>query len=40
MFQRQVVREFVADLKRKAAMPDDVLLKPGDLCATCRCRLR
>ncbi len=31
MFQRQVVREFVADLKGKAAMPDDVLLKPGDL---------
>jgi pimeloyl-ACP methyl ester carboxylesterase len=31
MFQRQVVREFVADLKSKAAMPDDVLLKPGDL---------
>jgi len=31
MFQRQVVREFVADLKSKAAMPDDVLLKPSDL---------
>jgi pimeloyl-ACP methyl ester carboxylesterase len=31
MFQRQVVREFVADLKGKAAMPGDVLLKPGDL---------
>jgi pimeloyl-ACP methyl ester carboxylesterase len=30
-FQRQVVREFVADLKGKAAMPDDVLLKPDDL---------
>jgi pimeloyl-ACP methyl ester carboxylesterase len=30
-FQRQVVREFVADLKSKAAMPDDVLLKPSDL---------
>src|SRR4051812_30161474 len=26
IFQRQVVREFVADLKSKAAMPDDVLL--------------
>jgi pimeloyl-ACP methyl ester carboxylesterase len=31
MFQRQVVREFVADLKRKAIMPNDVLLKPDDL---------
>jgi pimeloyl-ACP methyl ester carboxylesterase len=30
-FQRQVVREFVADLKSKAAMPHDVLLKPSDL---------
>jgi pimeloyl-ACP methyl ester carboxylesterase len=30
-FQRQVVREFVADLKSRAAMPDDVLLKPNDL---------
>lgn len=29
-FQRQVVREFVADLK-SATVPDDVLLKPGDL---------
>jgi pimeloyl-ACP methyl ester carboxylesterase len=31
MFQRQVVRDFVADLKSKAAMPDNVLLKPSDL---------
>jgi pimeloyl-ACP methyl ester carboxylesterase len=31
MFQRQVVREFVADLKSKATMPHDVLLKPSDL---------
>jgi pimeloyl-ACP methyl ester carboxylesterase len=31
MFQRQVVRDFVADLKRKATMPNDVLLKPDDL---------
>ncbi len=31
MFQRQVVREFVADLKDKAALPGEVLLKPGDL---------
>jgi pimeloyl-ACP methyl ester carboxylesterase len=31
MFQRQVVRDFVADLKSKAAMPDDLLLKPADL---------
>jgi pimeloyl-ACP methyl ester carboxylesterase len=31
MFQRQVVRDFVADLKSKAAMPDDILLKPSDL---------
>jgi pimeloyl-ACP methyl ester carboxylesterase len=30
-FQRRVVRDFVADLKSKAAMPDDVLLKPNDL---------
>jgi pimeloyl-ACP methyl ester carboxylesterase len=30
-FQRQVVREFVADLKSKAAMPEDILLKAGDL---------
>jgi pimeloyl-ACP methyl ester carboxylesterase len=30
-FQRQVVRDFVADLKSRAAMPDDVLLKPSDL---------
>jgi pimeloyl-ACP methyl ester carboxylesterase len=31
MFQRQVVREFVADLKSKATLPNDVLLKPADL---------
>jgi pimeloyl-ACP methyl ester carboxylesterase len=31
MFQRQVVRDFVADLKSKATMPDDVLLKGKDL---------
>ncbi len=31
MFQRQVVREFVADLRIKATMPNDVLLKPDDL---------
>jgi pimeloyl-ACP methyl ester carboxylesterase len=31
MFQRQVVREFVADLKSKATLPNDVLLKPDDL---------
>jgi len=31
MFQRPVVREFVADLRSKAAIPDNVLLKPSDL---------
>jgi pimeloyl-ACP methyl ester carboxylesterase len=31
MFQRQVVREFVADLKSKSTKPNDVLLKPDDL---------